>query len=68
MERETLLDIASELMETLNKKRLTPVCAKAVVEILKKSVENDIDEAVNEFMEKTGTFRGKVPTIKDFMN
>ena len=58
--RKELLEIASELMEMLNDKRISPNEAKAVVEILKTSVDKSNEGNMKNYMENS-KFYGSPP-------
>lgn len=58
--REELVEIASELMEKLNEKRISPNEAKSVARILEAAVDKSNEENMKNFME-TATFHGSSP-------
>lgn len=58
--RKELLEIASELMETLNDKGISPDEAKAVVGILESSVDKSNEKNMKYYMENS-KFHGSSP-------
>lgn len=58
--RKELVEIASELMEKLNEKRISPNEAKSVARILEAAVDKSNEKNMENFME-TATFYGSSP-------
>lgn len=60
MQREEFIKIAEELLEVMNKKRISPSEAEIIAEILLKAV-NDSNIKAKEYLMNNGTFQGLPP-------
>lgn len=62
MNKRELLDVVKELYEVIGKKKLSPNDAKSVAGIFLRSVNDNAEKGVQEYL-RTGTFRGNPPEI-----
>lgn len=62
MNREKLLEIVNELYGVIEKKDISPSDAKAVAAIFERSINEDIENGIKDYL-KTGVFSGSPPEI-----
>ena len=60
MNRKELLEIVKELYGVIKKKGISPNDAKSVAEIFLKSINNDNENGIREYL-RTGVFSGSPP-------
>ena len=60
MNREKLLEIVNELYGVIKKKCISPNDAKSVAEIFLRSIDDDIEKGIREYL-RTGVFSGSPP-------
>ncbi len=60
MNRSQMIEVVKELLEVLNRKKVTPDEASSIGEIFKKSIEECNKRGIQDFM-STGEFHGDPP-------
>lgn len=60
MNRSQMIEVVKELLEVLNRKKVTPDEASSIGEIFKKSIEESNKRGVQDFL-STGEFHGDPP-------
>lgn len=60
MNRHQMIEVVKELLEVLNRKKITPNEASSIGEIFKESIEECNNRGVQDFM-STGEFHGGPP-------
>lgn len=62
MNRNQMIEVVEELIDVLNKRKVSPVDAKSIANIFEKTVNESNDAGIQKYM-KTAVFCGSPPEI-----